>query len=266
MAAKPNSLTAQVADLLQDAIRSGVYPVGTKLPSGKTLGQMFGVSQAVIREATERLRSKGLIDSRQGSGCMVKARTEANGFTVPGGDDVANGASLASVFELRLDLEGAAAALAAVRRTEADLDRLSGILIKMGEHDHDREHDLDAGVDLDLAFHTAVADATQNPYYVALIHYLNRQFREAVQAARASALLEGPSPDALLREHRAVFEAIRAHDSRAARAAIMAHLQRAACRLALDIPGRNRETGMLNDGAALAPFHGEPCAFSANGS
>ncbi len=78
MTAKLNSLTAQVADLLQEAICSGVYPVGTQLPSGKALGQMHGVSQAVIREATERLRSKGLIDSRQGSGCVVKARTEAD--------------------------------------------------------------------------------------------------------------------------------------------------------------------------------------------
>jgi len=240
MAAKPVSLTVQVADLLQQAIRSGVYPVGTRLPSGKALGQMYGVSQAVIREATERLRAKGLIDSRQGSGCTVKARTEENGFRVLGGD-AADRRELASVFELRLDLEGSAAALAALRRTDADLATLSGILNKLGDAG---AHDLDAGVDLDLAFHAAVAEATHNPYYVALLDYLNLQFRHAVRAARYSALVDAPRPDAVQAEHRAVFDAIRARDARGACAAVMLHLQRAALRLELDMPGRDRETGM----------------------
>lgn len=248
MDAKPKSLTTQVADLLQHAICSGVYPVGTKLPSGKALGQMYGVSQAVIREATERLRSIGLIDSRQGSGCTVKARTEANGFKVLGSDAV-DRLELASVFELRMDLEGSAAALAAVRRTDADLARLSGILSNLGE----KIHDLEAGVELDLAFHTAVAEATHNPYYVALLRYLNLQVRQAVHAARYNALVNAPLAHTVQREHRAVFDAICERDARGARAAVMLHLQRAACHLELDIPGRDRETGMLtrNEAAAI---------------
>jgi GntR family transcriptional regulator, transcriptional repressor for pyruvate dehydrogenase complex len=240
MAAKLNSLTAQVADLLCEAIYSGVYPVGTKLPSGKALGQMYGVSQAVIREATERLRSKGLIDSRQGSGCVVKARTEAEGFRILT-TRVADPVELSSVFELRLDLEGAAAGLAAVRRTDADLTKLSGILIELGEN----LHDLDAGVELDIAFHVAIAAATHNPYYDALLKYLNLQLRQAVHAARYNALVNEPLPQTVQREHLAVFEAIRAGDATAARAAVMLHLQRAACHLELDIPGRDHNSGML---------------------
>jgi GntR family transcriptional regulator, transcriptional repressor for pyruvate dehydrogenase complex len=240
MPAKLNSLTAQVADQLREAIYSGVYPVGTKLPSGKALGQMYGVSQAVIREATERLRSKGLIDSRQGSGCVVKARAEADGFkvlTTMHTDPV----ELSSVFELRLDLEGAAAGLAAVRRTNADLTKLSDILIVLGEN----LHDLDASVELDLAFHTAIAAATHNPYYGALLKYLNLQLRHAVHAARYNALVNEPLPQTVQREHLAVYEAIRAGDPVAARGAVMLHLQRAACHLELDIPGRDRDSGML---------------------
>jgi len=239
MDARPKSLTVQVADLLQHAIRSGVYPVGTKLPSGKALGRMYGVSQAVIREATERLRAKGLIDSRQGSGCTVKARTEANGFRVLS-SDAADRLELASVFELRMDLEGAAAALAAVRRTDADLAELSGILNDLGG----KIHDLDAGVELDLAFHTAVAEATHNPYYVALLSYLNLQVRQAVHAARYNALVNEPLAHTVQREHRAVFDAIRERDPQRARAAVMLHLQHAACHLELDLPGRERETGL----------------------
>jgi DNA-binding FadR family transcriptional regulator len=240
MATKLTSLTAQVAEILEDAICSGIYPVGTNLPSGKALGQMHGVSQAVIREATERLRSKGLIDSRQGLGRIVRARTEVNGFRVLSAM-VADCAELSSVFELRLDLEGAAAALAAVRRTDADLAKLSDILITLGEN----IHDLEASVELDLAFHTAVAVATHNPHYGALLKYLNLQLRQAVHAARYNALTSGPLPQTVQCEHLAVFEAIKARDAYGARAAVMLHLHRAACHLELDIPGRDQDTGML---------------------
>ncbi|MEA3117325.1 MAG: GntR family transcriptional regulator, transcriptional repressor for pyruvate dehydrogenase complex [Paraburkholderia sp.] len=237
---KVTSLTVQVAELIQDAISSGVYPVGSKLPSGKVLGQMYGVSQAVIREVTERLRSKGLIDSRQGSGCVVKARTDINGFRVLNAMD-ADRSELSSVFELRLDLEGAAAALAAVRRTDEDLATLSGILTALGEN----LHDLEIGVELDLAFHTAIAVATHNPYYEALLKYLNLQLRHAVHAARYNALTQEPLRQAVQHEHLEVFEAIKSRDASGARAAIMQHLQRAACHLELDIHERDKDTGML---------------------
>jgi GntR family transcriptional repressor for pyruvate dehydrogenase complex len=240
MAMKVTSLTTQVAELLEDAISSGVYPVGTKLPSGKVLGQMHGVSQAVIREVTERLRSRGLIDSRQGSGCIVKARTDVNGFRVLSTMG-ADRSELSSVFELRLDLEGAAAALAAVRRTDEDLARLSGILTALGEN----LHDLEASVELDLAFHTAIAVAAHNPYYGTLLKYLTLQLRQAVHAARYNALTNEPLRQTVQREHLAVFEAIKSRNASGARAAIMLHLQRAACHLELDIPGRNKDTGML---------------------
>lgn len=237
---KVTSLTVQVAERIQDAISSGVYPVGTKLPSGKVLGQMYGVSQAVIREVTERLRSKGLIDSRQGSGCVVKARTDINGFRVLNAMD-ADRSELSNVFELRLDLESAAAALAAVRRTDEDLATLSGILTTLGEN----LHDLEVGVELDLAFHTAIAVATHNPYYGTLLNYLNLQLRHAVHAARCNALTHEPLLETVQHEHLEVFEAIKSRDASGARAAIMRHLQRAACHLELDIPGRDKDTGML---------------------
>src|SRR3546814_1172820 len=67
MATKVTTLTDQVTQGLQDAIEAGTYVVGTKLPSGKELGKIYGVSQAVIREVTASLRSQGPIDSRQGS-------------------------------------------------------------------------------------------------------------------------------------------------------------------------------------------------------
>ncbi|KXU85527.1 GntR family transcriptional regulator [Paraburkholderia monticola] len=238
---KSMTLTQQVAQQMTDEIRNGLYPVGARLPSGKELAARFGVSQAVIREVTERLRSQGLIDSRQGSGCTVKARTEAGGFRVPvaAGEDHA---SLASIYELRLDLEGAAAALAAVRRTEADIAALAAILRSLD----DKLYAPDEAVELDIAFHVAIAKATHNRYYVDLLQYLNLQIRRAVRTARTHSLSLERLTDDAQHEHLRVFEAIRAGDPLAARAAAMAHLRCATARLNLSIPGRDA----LSDAAA----------------
>ena len=242
MATKITTLTDQVAQRLQDEIQRGIHEVGAKLPSGRELGKIFGVSQAVIREATERLRSQGLIDSRQGSGCIVKSRIEVRGFRIerPSSDDRHD---LAHVFELRLDLESAAAGLASVRRTDADLAALAAVLSRL----ENNLYDLDAGIELDIAFHTAVAAATHNPHYLNLLNYLNRQLRQAVHAARHHALTHAPLPETVQREHVAIYEAIRARDPQAAHAAVLAHLGEAAVHLGLDLPQREAAADALAD-------------------
>jgi GntR family transcriptional repressor for pyruvate dehydrogenase complex len=234
---KAITLTQQVAQQMTDEIRNGLYPLGARLPSGKQLAARFGVSQAVIREVTERLRAQGLIDSRQGSGCTVRARTEAGGFRVPHAAGE-NHRDLASIYELRLDLEGAAAALAAVRRTEADIAALAAILKSLDG----KLHVPDEAVELDIAFHRAIAEATHNRYYVDLIQYLNLQIREAVRTARAHSLTQERLTGDAQHEHVQIFAAIRDGDPVAARAAAMKHLRCAAARLDLPIPGRDALT------------------------
>lgn len=157
------TLTDQVAGQLARAIADGAYAVGAKLPTGRALAQQYGVSAAVIREATERLRAQGLVQSRQGSGCTVVARTPAGGFQVPAGG--LDRAHLARVYELRMELEGGAAALAARRRGAADLDRMRQALQALQREPIEPEQ----GVVHDVGFHVAIATATANPYYLQLL-------------------------------------------------------------------------------------------------
>ena len=158
-----------------------MHPVGAKLPSGRVLAEQYGVSAAVIREVTERLRAQGLIQSRQGSGCTVTSRTGAQGFLLS--DSIAaSREQLASVYELRMELEGGAAALAALRRDDADLAAMADSLARLERHLEDPEQ----GVENDISFHLAVAAATHNSHYADLLRYLNLQLRQAVGAARAN--------------------------------------------------------------------------------
>jgi len=230
MLTKSLTLTEQVAGKLAGDIAAGVYPVGGKLPTGKALAQLYGVSAAVIREATERLRAQGLVESRQGAGCTVVSRTASRGFQVPGRIAL-DRAQLASVYELRMELEGGAAALAATRRTDADLATMARCLADLENHLRHPEE----GVEQDIGFHAAIAVATHNTYYQQLLQYLNLQVRAAVRMARENTLQhQAELVGDVQREHIALYEAIVARDPQRARQAAVFHLQRAAARLRLD--------------------------------
>lgn len=230
MLTKSLTLTEQVAGKLAADIAAGVYPVGGKLPTGKALAQLYAVSAAVIREATERLRAQGLVESRQGAGCTVIARTASGGFQVPG-RSILTRSELAHVYELRMELEGGAAALAALRRSEADLQQMKRCLDQLQSHLH--HHEL--AVEQDIAFHAAIAVATHNPYYQQLLQYLNLQVRTAVRMARDNTLhSQSARVTDVHQEHIDVYDAIAARDADRARHAALTHLRHAAARLQLD--------------------------------
>jgi len=240
MLTKSLTLTEQVAGKLASDIAAGVYPVGGKLPTGKALAQLYGVSAAVIREATERLRAQGLVESRQGAGCTVVSRTASRGFQVPGGGVALDRAQLASVYELRMELEGGAAALAAMRRSDDDLAKMAACLARLESHLRHADED---GVEQDIGFHAAIAVATHNTYYQQLLQYLNLQVRAAVRIARENTQqTQAELVGDVHREHVALYQAIAARDPQGARAAAVLHLRRAAARLKLDFPSFELES------------------------
>lgn len=242
------SLTDHVAGILIERIMKGHYAVGDKLPAGRLLAQEFGVSAAVIREATERLRTKGLVRSRQGAGCVVLANVLDEGFQLATPTS-ADRQALLHIYELRAGLEGAAAALAAQRATPGDLENMAHILSELKASLHVPERALE----WDFAFHRSLAAATHNPHYSQLMAYLSDQWRHSVQVARqhtlqplASGLGDKPAPPAAAqtglqraagvhREHEAIFQAVRVRDPQAARQRAHEHLQRACERLGLDV-------------------------------
>lgn len=225
------SLTDRVAAILIDRIEQGVYPVGSKLPAGRLLAQEFDVSAAVIREATERLRTKGLVRTRQGAGCLVLADSVDEGFQLERAAAMEPEALL-YIYELRVGLEGAAAALAARRATPDDLARMAHILSRL-------KASLDAprnALEWDFAFHRSLAEATHNPHYPQLLAYLSQQWRQSVAVARRHTLEARSGAIQTQRvheEHEAILEAVRARDPQAACARAQEHLHRACERLGL---------------------------------
>ena len=76
----------------------------------------------------------------------------------------------------------------------------------------------------DMAFHRTIAVASGNPQFVRLLAFLEQYLREAMRVTKANEARRDDFMHQVRREHRAIVEAIAAHDAPAARRAAVAHL------------------------------------------
>lgn len=207
-------LADQAADLLLERIRAGEWSLGQKLPGETTLAPQLGVGRSTVREAIRQLAGRGVLQSRQGAGVFVTALDVPEDW-----DAVLRRADIVSVIEARIAIESEAAALAASRRTPAELRTLRRALDARGEP----AAGLEAHVDADTAFHRAVVAAAHNDILAELFDGFVPRLRQAM----VEMLRLRPVPDAGADHdaHRALLEAIAARDADTAARLSRDHLQ-----------------------------------------
>jgi DNA-binding FadR family transcriptional regulator len=218
---RPRSLAHDVVDSLTGRIRDGSLAPGDKLPTEAAMMEELGVSRTVVREAISRLQAAGLVDTRHGVGTFVVGLGETPNFRIAP-EQLGTLQDVIAVLELRIGVETESAALAAMRRTPANLQSLRQALAAFTSA---LEEGRDA-VGSDFQFHLEIARATQNQHFVDLMATLGGMM---IPRAR----LEPPGPltperAAYLRrvhaEHESIVEAITRQDPEAARAAMRTHL------------------------------------------
>ena len=218
-------LTAQISAAILSRIAAGGFAPGSRLPTEQDLSAEFGVSRTVVREAISRLKSEGLVTTRQGAGAFVATDKLGTPFRIDP-DSVDSCESIVEILELRLAVESEAAALAAERATRAQVQEIRAALDAVRKA-FERGDD---GVGEDLAFHGAIARATGNRKYLEFAQFLERYVRKQIQitggrAARASRITQTQ------REHERLVEAIAVRDADAARAAAREHFRKGIVRI-----------------------------------
>ncbi|MCW2879952.1 MAG: transcriptional regulator, GntR family protein, partial [Sphaerisporangium sp.] len=122
---------------------------------------------------------------------------------------------LGRISEVRVPLEGLAAARAASRASQEDIDTLERILGKLHETDDNRQL-----LEIDVELHRAVYQATRNPHLESTLNqYLNLSLRMLYLV-----LDRLPHLPAHLAEQRELVDAIKAHNSDRAQALAVQHL------------------------------------------
>jgi GntR family transcriptional regulator, transcriptional repressor for pyruvate dehydrogenase complex len=214
-----------VARELERQIRSGAFEPNSRLPSEQTMAAQFGVSRAVVREAIARLKSDGLVLTKQGSGAFVQDGEITSLRLDP--DIRKSLEAVLSLAELRKGIEAEAAALAAARRTRSDLKAIEKALARVAAITQARGDSARA----DLAFHRAIAEAAHNPFYIAVLDYLSQFLLTAIRVSRGEAVLREDFAREVEVEHLNILDAIRRKDVSAARLAAQIHMDRARIRI-----------------------------------
>jgi GntR family transcriptional repressor for pyruvate dehydrogenase complex len=218
-------LSDQVADVLATEIRAGRLALGDRLPTEAALVTQFSVSRTVVREAVSRLKSLGLVDSRQGSGVYVKEV----GFS-PLNFDAKSAVSKQAVIqmvEVRRALEAEVAGLAAQRRNQADLKRVRRAITLLDKAVRAGGD----GVDEDVQYHRAIAEAARNPFLIGTLEYLGQFLRGATRVTRANEARSAEFARQVRAEHEVIVRAIEAGDPVAARKAAADHMDNAIARI-----------------------------------
>ncbi|HSV35510.1 MAG TPA: FadR/GntR family transcriptional regulator, partial [Ramlibacter sp.] len=218
-------LSDQVAEALSAEIREGRLAEGDKLPTEAALVEQFAVSRTVVREAVSRLKSLGLVDSRQGSGVFVKRA----GFS-PLNFDARFAESRQAVIqmvEVRRALEAEVAALAAERRSSTDIKRIWQAIAALDKAVRAGGD----GVEEDVNYHRAIADAAQNPFLISTLDYLRQFLRGATRVTRANEARRQDFAAEVRDEHEAIAHAIEAGDAARARRAASRHMDNAIRRI-----------------------------------
>ncbi|KQM96550.1 MULTISPECIES: FadR/GntR family transcriptional regulator [unclassified Sphingomonas] len=199
--------------------------VGDRLPSENRLGEQFGMSRPIVREALVRLGSDGITLSRRGAGSYVKRRPSPRlGAHIP----LAGLAATLGTYEVRLVLEAEAARLAAQRRSdesmvilEERLRALRAALLSDGPaHDEDWQ------------LHRAIIEATGNTAFLSVFDHLYDDVSRILKAGVDISRTRPPRAiEAMMAEHEAIVEAIRAQDPDDAALAMRWHLSQGRKRL-----------------------------------
>jgi len=218
------NLSSHVSARLEVMIRENNIAVDSKLPTEAALCNMFGVSRTVIREAIAKLKSIGLVDTRQGVGTTVISSRPLETFFA--GDITPNTIDdILCILELRLSVEVKAAELAALRRDKNDLKQMRDCLEKFAQAS--KAKDLARKEDLD--FHCAIAVATRNPYFVKFYDQMNKNIipRAQILDNNLDQFATKEYLDKINQEHLAIYQAIEAQDGEAAEKSMYDHLYRA---------------------------------------
>lgn len=221
---KPRTLALELVDSLGDRIREGRLQLGDKLPTEAAIMREFNVSRTVVREAISKLQASGLVETRHGIGTFVLGLGQAPGFKITP-DQFSTLRDVIAVLELRIGMETEAAALAAQRRTTANITAMREALNNIAAA-------VDAGRDAvaaDFQFHLEIARATQNSHFAELMGTLGSMIIPRARLDATSTVAEpGDDRRQYLRrvngEHESIYDAIVCQDPDGARAAMRTHL------------------------------------------
>ncbi|CDQ18461.1 transcriptional regulator, GntR family [Halobacillus karajensis] len=210
-----------VQQQIEEMIRRGDVQPGEKLDSVVQLADQFKVSRSAVREALSALRAVGIITIKQGEGTFVNTYDFSNVLDPMKPERIISKKEMLELFEIRNIMEVGAAELAAEKRAPDHLKMMEDALASM----KDASGEDNVGEAADVAFHLAIAEASQNNLMVDIMNQLSDTLRKTMfESRRVWLFSEKQTLERLYKEHEHIFLAIQDRNPSKARKAMLNHL------------------------------------------
>jgi len=214
----PVRLYESAIEQIMDLVKRNELRPGDKLPPEREMAEKLSISRNSLREAFRVLESRGLIKSKAGGGRYIR-EIRKNGYSNT--ENIILSLEKSSILELleaREIFEVKIAEVAVQRATVEDIKSIEEALNKMNEEDELKD---DKKTESDTEFHLAIASASHNFVFVNIIKLhldLLRDTREKTQQ------IPGRREERW-REHQAILQAIKEHNTEKAGEAMLKHLR-----------------------------------------
>ncbi|MEM8525568.1 MAG: FadR/GntR family transcriptional regulator [Bacteroidota bacterium] len=202
---------------IKELITSGQLKAGDRLPPERKLAEKLGVGRTSVRDAIRKLEFYGILKTLPQSGTIVAGM----GITALEGliTDVlkVEDSGFAALVETRVILETQSARLAAMRRTEQDIENIKQALVA---HENRVKEGAQA-VEEDLLFHLKISEASKNPVLKSLMLIITPDIINSfiqLDVCKARRIHQS------LEEHQNIFDHIIAQKPEEAAAAMKEHL------------------------------------------
>lgn len=219
METKTPPISQTIAHRLEQLILDGNLVPEQKMASERQLAAKLGVSRSIIREALHELQGRGVIETRHGKGSFVaRILPEPEKESPLMQMFFGHSRTLYDLFEVREQLEGQAAYLAAQRGTEKDRYFITKAFTAM------EEADPLTNAELDHAFHRAIVNASHNAVLVHVLDSLKKLMLHSVQASVSNLSHRTAFKQQIDRHHRRIYQSIMNRQPEAARRAAAGHV------------------------------------------
>ena len=218
---KQSKLSDEIVAQIQNSIKNRELQPNDVLPSEREMAKILNVSRPPLREALNKLEAMGFIKIHRGRRVIVKSIGDA---MLPGmlGKAIADDINLSmQLLEVRKVLESWAASQACRFATENEVKELEDTCGEM--YDDFRKSDL--GLGSDAKFHMSIYNATHNVVFTHLMSTLFDLLWQSQKVARNIILSKKGNLEALVAQHLAILEAIKARDSKTAQKEMLEHLK-----------------------------------------
>ena len=212
-----------IYEQVRELINSGELKPGDRLPSERNMLELFQRSRPTIREALRMLERAGYIRTIPGSsGAIIMPPNDKNLENSLADALSIRHISLEELAEFRVSTEMNAAAWAAERRTDEEVEILQTLVTEL----KDSQDDFQRAMELDSRFHGVIAQAAKNTICVIVNNTFSKLNSSFFVQKMESVTVKGQKKmiQRICQMHEAIFEAIKAGDAEAASAAMRAHL------------------------------------------